>query len=208
MTANLQPPAVRRVLPSELDRAVGLLSRSFAEDPVLRWALKDGTEFPDALRVYFTFALKQQCAAHDALFVTEDWHGLAAWLPPSGLEALALPPLRLLRLLPVTLQCTGWGRLPRRLAITTAMEDRHPTSPPHWYLYFVGVEQEKRREGRATALLRTALGEVDRQHSPAYLEATNPDAVALYERLRFRVISQFRPRPDAPPLFGMWRDAQ
>lgn len=208
MTASRQPPAVRRVLPSELDRAVELLSAAFSEDPVLRWALRDGTTFPAGLRAFFSFAVRQQCAAYDTLFVTEDWHGLAAWVPPRGLAGLVLPPLRLLRLLPVALQCTGWGRLMRCLAISTAMEDRHPTSPPHWYLYFVGVEQGHRRQGRATALLRTALAEVDRDHAPAYLEATNPDAVALYESLRFRVISEFRPRPDAPPLFGMWRDAQ
>ena len=104
---------------------------------------------------------------------------------------------------PLLLNLTGVQRLSRGLALAGAMED-HP-SEPHYYLAFVAVAPNRQRHGLGSALLEESLVRVDRAGAPAYLENSNPRNLKLYEGLGFRVVKEVRARPEAPPLFAMWR---
>ena len=55
-----------------------------------------------------------------------------------------------------------------------------------------------------SALLHEVLDRADREHLPAYLEATSPRNRALYERHGFEVTGELR-CADCPPLWAMWR---
>ena len=114
---------------------------------------------------------------------------------------------RMLTLLPTLLKISGFSRMGRAMAMGEALEKHHPPEPPHWYLFFLGVAPELRGKGVGSTMLEATLKRVDEDGTPAYLDNSNPRNTRLYERAGFRVVSEYRARKDAPPIWGMWRDA-
>ncbi len=202
------PFAPRKATRAELGALAELLTDAFLDDPVLQWTLRDGRAFPGALRRYFDFALAEQCAPSDLMFVSgDDMRATAIWLPPSDLGVLATPPREMLRLIPKFLPILGISRLHRAMSLAMAMDAEHPHEP-HWYLYFLGVPPSQQGKGLGSAMMDATLPMVDARQMPAYLDNSNARNIPLYERYGFRVISEYRAREDAPPIWGMWRDAR
>ena len=50
-------------------------------------------------------------------------------------------------------------------------------------------------------------GDLDAEHAPAYLESSNPDNRAYYNRFGFEVTGEIV-MPDGPTLWPMWRAAR
>lgn len=192
---------------ADIPKLKTLLTDAFRDDPCLQWTFKSGAGFLPALDRYFDFALTRQCAQHDAMFMSTDANAAAVWLPPAGLAALSLPPLQMLRMLPRLISMTGFSRMTRAMATGDAMEKHHPPEPPHWYLFFIGVPSSARGLGLGSSILEASLRQVDAERMPAYLDNSNPKNTRLYERHGFRTVSEYRARKDAPPFWGMWRDA-
>ena len=193
---------------ADIPKLTPLLTDAFSDDPCLQWTFKSGAGYKPALAKYFDFALASQCAKHDAMFMSADGNAAAIWLPPAGLASLSLPPTQMLRMLPRLISMTGFSRLTRAMATGDAMEKHHPPEPPHWYLFFIGVHSGARGLGLGSAILEATLRHVDAEAMPAYLDNSNPRNTRLYERHGFRVVSEYRARKDAPPFWGMWRDAK
>ena len=208
LAARRAAAAPRKASAAEIPRLAALLAEAFAEDPVMSWGFREGAGHAGALKTYFTHALTRQCAQHDAMFVGPDMKSAAIWLPPSGLASLSLPMWRMALMLPTLLKVTGFSRLGRAAALGEAMEKHHPPDPPHWYLFFVGVAPDLRGKGVGSAILEATLGEADAAAMPAHLDNSNPKNTRLYERHGFRVVTEYRARKDAPPIWGMWRDAR
>ena len=83
----------------------------------------------------------------------------------------------------------------------------HPREVPHFYLSLLGTRAEHRGRGYGLDLLAKNLRRIDEAGMPAYLEASNPANVALYERHGFEVRGSFKLPGDGPEVFTMWRDA-
>jgi ribosomal protein S18 acetylase RimI-like enzyme len=83
------------------------------------------------------------------------------------------------------------------------MDASHPREP-HWHLPLIGVHPALQGQGIGSALLRHALATCDEQHLPAYLEATSPANVRLYERHGFQAIGRIQ-AADSPPVIPMLR---
>jgi ribosomal protein S18 acetylase RimI-like enzyme len=83
------------------------------------------------------------------------------------------------------------ARLPLAMALITLMEHPH-LREPHVYIPYLGVAPRSQGQGLGTALLRGTLDRCDGKRLPAYLEATSERNVALYERLGFRHLSEFK----------------
>ncbi len=77
---------------------------------------------------------------------------------------------------------------------------------PHAYLMFLGVSRAAQGHGVGSRLLKVGTDRCDAAGLPAYLETQTERAIALYRRHGFEVTSENRPRPDAPPLWSMWRE--
>lgn len=206
--ARLAAAAPRKAGQSDIPGLRALLTGAFADDPVMGWGFRGGSGHAQALDAYFAFALKRQCAQHDAMYVSGAMQGAAVWLPPDGVGSLSVPLWRMALLFPTLLKIAGWARLTRTMAMGEAMEKHHPPEPPHWYLFFLGVAPHLRGQGVGSAILEATLKRVDDDRRPAYLDNSNPKNTRLYERAGFRVVSEYRARKDAPPIWGMWRDAR
>ncbi len=75
------------------------------------------------------------------------------------------------------------------LSLFEQMAGFHPHEP-HWYIPLIGVDPVFQGRGYGSQLLQHGLVACDRDHQPAYLEATSPTNRSLYERHGFRVLGE------------------
>jgi GNAT superfamily N-acetyltransferase len=87
-------------------------------------------------------------------------------------------------------------------------EDAHPREEPHYYLSLLATDPRQSGHGFGLGLLAANLAAIDEEGMPAYLEASNPANVPLYERHGFRVIGHFDLPDGGPRVHTMWRDAR
>jgi len=185
---------VHRATIAERDELVHTLDAAFAADPVLAWLMPDperrgvlGTEF---FRISVDYCLP----------FGEVYRGGpagAVWLP-RGIGLDEETEKRFLGL--------GEETVDRWDACFSAMDAVHPREP-HAYLFLLGAEPVHQGRGLGSALLRHVTDRLDREGTPAYLEATCADNRRLYLRHGFVDCAEIL-LPDGPPMFPMWREAQ
>ncbi len=93
--------------------------------------------------------------------------------------------------------------LPDILAVLEQMSRYHP-SEPHWYLSLLGVDPLHQNQGYGSALLRHGLSRCDHDHTLAYLEASSPRSLPLYERHGFELLGTVQVGT-SPLIFPMRR---
>jgi ribosomal protein S18 acetylase RimI-like enzyme len=180
------------------------LSDAFADDVMFDWFLRADARRDEArLRL---FNLLVSALAFPAARIERPAAGGAAaiWMPFEALKPTPL--LTELRALPTLLFATGLARFGRLTATRETMDKHHPMERPHAYLQFLGVARAAQGRGIGSRLLKVGTDRCDAAALPAYLETQTERNIALYSRHGFKVTSENRPRPDAPPLWSMWRE--
>lgn len=96
----------------------------------------------------------------------------------------------------------------RFLAFDAAMAAHHPTEP-HRYIALVGTRPGLQGRGIASGLLEPISADLDRDQTPAYLEAVSVRTAQLYARFGFAASAEpFAIGPDGPFMQPMWRHPQ
>ena len=198
--------SIRRATPADVPNLARLFAAAFVRDPLFDWLARAGRQRQTALQSFFARILERRTLPHGETWVTADGLAAAAWIPPHA-QAAASRLTDDLRMLPVILGLTGLSRLPRGAAMAAAMESAHP-KVPYFYLAFIGVAPRMQGAGLGSALLRQTLARADAAGAGAYLENSNPRNLKLYQRAGFAVTREVKARPDAPPVFAMWRAAK
>ncbi|MET3525675.1 GNAT family N-acetyltransferase [Phenylobacterium koreense] len=180
------------------------LAAAFTTDPVFNWFLRADAQHDAARRKLFGM-LTAIGLADGEIWRPPAGGAAAIWLPSESLD-VPTPLLQELRTLPRILSVTGLSRFSRMSALRAKMDARHPKSPPHAYLWFVGVRPDAQGLGVGSRLLAHGLARIDEQGLPAYLESSSPANVPLYRRYGFEVIEVLKPTPDAPEMWAMWRE--
>ena len=186
---------IKTVTESDQASAIAAVVLAFGADPAARWTWPDPQQylvhFPE-----FVNALGGKAFAHGGAYRTDGYAGVALWLPPDVRpDEGALVAL---------LQSTGSASIQKDLfAVFEQMEGYHPRDP-HWYLPFIGVDPSQQGKGYGSALMKHTLDACDRDHTPAYLESSNPKNVPLYERLGFELLGTIQVGT-SPPIFPMLR---
>lgn len=168
---------------SERERCIAAQVVAFAADPLLRWMLPDPARylafFPRVLRHYGGRAFE-----HGSAYRTDDFSASAMWLPPGiGPDEDALGA--------VMQEAVDPERLDEVFGVLEQVGQAHPEEP-HWFLPAVGVDPMCQGRGYGSALLDRSLQACDRDHRVAYLEASNPRNVPLYQRFGFEVIGEIQ----------------
>ena len=189
-------PDLRAVAWSERDRCEAAMTMAFSSDPVARWAWPDPLQY---IRTFMPLVTLFGGKAHDhgSAYVIGDFFGVAQWLPPD-VQPDEGPIGELFE------QYMVEPKLGEVLSLFEQMAGFHPDEP-HWYLPLIGVDPMFQGRGYGSRLLQHALTVCDRDHQPAYLEATSPANRSLYERHGFRMLGEIR-SGDSPPLFPMLRE--
>jgi ribosomal protein S18 acetylase RimI-like enzyme len=183
---------------AELARCISTQILAFAADPLMRWALPDPERyvafFPTFLQHYGGQAFELGTA-----YRTQDYRGSAHWLPPGvGFDQEALGA--------VVQEAVAPERLDEVFGVLEAVGKAHPEEP-HWFLPVIGVDPSCQSRGYGSALLERSLAAVDADHRVAYLEASNPRSVPLYQRFGFEVIDEIQVGT-SPPVVPMRRAAR
>lgn len=191
-------PIIKAVTPANADQAVGTIVLAFSADPIARWFYPDPHEYllhlPGFVREFAGKAF-EQCSA----YYIDGYLGAALWLPPDvHPDETALAAL-LQRTIPEKNQ-------QEIFAFIEQMDRSHP-SEPHWYLPMIGVDPAQQGKGYGSALLKHALERCDDEGKLAYLEASSPKSIPLYQRHGFELVSTIQVG-SSPPLFPMVRKPQ
>jgi ribosomal protein S18 acetylase RimI-like enzyme len=172
-----------------------VLVLAFAADPMARWTWADPATYlahwPAFVRAFGGKAFDRG-SAH----LAADRSGAALWLPPGvdpDEEAMG-----------AIINRTAPAQLQGDIAALLQQMGRYHPSEPHWYLPLIGVDPARQGRGLGSALMRHALAACDRDRVPAYLEASNPQNTALYERHGFERLGTIQ-AGNSPPLFPMLR---
>lgn len=194
--------AVRSAHRSDVTTLAAVLGRAFHDDPVMRWILPDDGRRARALpRLFAAITRHHHLPGGGAdVAVGDDLGAAALWDAPGSWRQT---PREELRMLPAVLLAFG-RHAARGRQMVELMKEHHPDEP-HWYLAVIGSDPSVRGGGYAHALMRSHLEQVDAEHAPAYLESSNPDNIAYYERFGFEVTGELRLPGDGPVMTPMWR---
>jgi len=188
-------PIIKTVTPASADQAIETVVLAFSADPVARWFYPNPHQYllhlPSFVRAFAGKAFE-----HNSAYYVDGYLAAALWLPPgvhpdeSALVAL------LQRTIPEENQ-------QEIFAFMDQMDSSH-RSEPHWYLPMIGVDPAKQGNGHGSGLLKHALERCERERRLAYLEASSPKSVPLYQRHGFELVGTIQVG-SSPPLFPMLR---
>lgn len=180
------------------------LSDAFADDVMFDWFLRTDSRRDEARLRLFNLLVSRLAFPAGLIERPAAGGAAAVWMPFESLTPMPL--LTELRALPTLLFTTGLARFGRLTAMRETMDKHHPMDRPHAYLQFLGVARVAQGRGIGSRLLKVGTDRCDAAGLPAYLETQTERNIALYSRHGFKVTGENRPRPDAPPLWSMWRE--
>ena len=192
---------------SDLAGVAADLAAAFTDDVMFDWFMRDDHRRAAALSRFFRTVVETMAFGAARIDRPAGGGAAAIWMP----YAAVIEPTSWraeLAILPALLHATGLRRFGRLLAVREDMDKHHPMDRPHAYLWFLGVNPAAQGRGIGSRLLKSATDRLDAAGEAAYLETQTERNIALYVRHGFTVISEHRPRPDAPMLWSLWRDAQ
>jgi GNAT superfamily N-acetyltransferase len=188
-------PMIKSATTADEAAIIAVITLAFSTDPVTRWVRPDPqqylTHFPTAVRAFGGKAF-----AHGSAYYVEGYAGAALWLPPEVQTAEEEQSS-------VIQSTVGKREQGDLLAVVEQMRSYHPKEP-HWYLPLMGIDPIHQGHGYGSALMAHALRPCDQTQTLAYLEATSPRNMSLYQRHGFEVLGTIQVGK-SPPLFPMLR---
>jgi ribosomal protein S18 acetylase RimI-like enzyme len=197
-----EDPRPRVASPQDRDVVVEILVSAFYDDPTWSWAFPDPSlRAGQHRRLWGLFV--EGAMRYPWVWLSQGDNSTSVWIPPDGTD---LSEEQEAALEPAIVEMLGADAAPV-LAGLELFDRAHPREEPHFYLSLLGTRAGARGRGYGLDLLAGNLRRIDESGMPAYLEASNPANVALYERHGFEVHGSFTLPADGPEIFTMWRDA-
>lgn len=194
-------PPVRPARAEDLPELARMLTRAFADDPVVSWAWRPEGRRPRALEHFQATRLRQLIAGGE-VWTTEDRSCAALWALPGRWQ----PSVReTLEVFPAFAHPALVWRLPLVMAGWLNVERLHPREPPHYYLAVLGTDPSMQGRGLGSALMAPVLEQCDRDGVAAFLESSKERNIDFYARHGFRVVQELD-LPRGPRIWKMWRD--
>ena len=187
-------PNIVKATSEDLERVKGVLKLGFASDALLRWVFPDASSFLKSFDIWME-EFSKIAFENDIVYTEKKFYGASLWHPPGAhFDNSALAP---------TFASIPHDRIEVVIKFFEEFEKYHPEDA--WYLPFIAVDPAKQRQGIGSFLLKEALKIIDEKNERAYLEASNEQNKALYERHGFVEIGRVQ-FEDSPPAFPMIRD--
>ena len=187
-------PTIIKANSKDLERVKGVLKLGFASDALLRWVFPDASSFLKSFDIWME-EFSKIAFENDIVYSEKNFYGSSLWHPPGGqFDSSALDS---------TFASIPHDRIEVVIKFFEEFEKYHPEDA--WYLPFIAVDPAKQRQGIGSFLLKEALQMIDEKNDRAYLEASNEQNKALYERHGFVEIGRVQ-FEDSPPAFPMIRD--
>jgi GNAT superfamily N-acetyltransferase len=194
---------LRSATSTDVTKLASVMARAFYDDPPLVWMLPNPATRLGRVNRMFAAIIGIEALRYGGIDMAcsgEEVLGGAIWLPPGHWHPGFREQIRSVPIHAWALTA-AWGR---GAQFGHALEDAHP-SEPHWYLKAIGVDPAWQGRGVASLLLRSRLRGCDQDRQPAYLEASKPDGVPLYEHFGFQRTGNLGMPQGAPVITAMWR---
>jgi GNAT superfamily N-acetyltransferase len=191
----MSDPFIRTAIAADAERCLATLTLAFSGDPPCRWAWPDPQQYLEAFP-RFARAFGGRAIDHGTAHYYEGFSGVALWLPPGA----APDEESLVKMIEDTVTDERKGAM---FSMFEQMDALHPLEA-HWHLPLIGVDPAHQGKGIGSALLSHILNVCDDQNVPAYLEATSPRNVPLYERHGFEAVGSIQVA-DSPQIIPMLR---
>jgi GNAT superfamily N-acetyltransferase len=169
--------------PEDKARLLQTLVLGFSADPMARWASPDAALYLDRRGEFFD-AFGGAAFDHGTAFVADDGAAVATWLPP-GVKPDGE------RMSAILAEQTPPGRMDEMNALFARMDEFH-LREPHWYLPLIAADPARQGQGLGTALMEAAIGRIDADGRPAYLESSSPRNVPFYQRFGFECSGEIK----------------
>jgi ribosomal protein S18 acetylase RimI-like enzyme len=167
-----------------------MLARAFFDDPLSVFMLPDAAERARRLPWLFERVVRYGLL-YGEVEVTPDGAGVAVWLRPGQTRITAW---RMLRAGLLSAQRhLGREALVRLTAFSRRIDAVGKDLLPerHWYLWTIGVEPARQRQGIGSAVIRPGLARADAAGLPCALDTVTEADVAFYMTHGFRVTAEF-----------------
>ncbi len=194
---------IRRVGAADRLAVGSTIAAAFFDDPTTRWLIPDLERRHQLVEPMFAL-YADAYIPHGDVYLTADDMGAAVWLTP-GTELLT--PEQEETFGAAIQQLAGSDVAGRLFQMEEIFASHHPAEP-YFYMQFLATVPGFQSRGIGSAFLRRMLAEADREHRPAYHEATTPRNRALYERHGYVNLGEIAVPNGGPTLWRMWRDAR
>ena len=188
-------PKIFKAPSKDLERVKGVLKLGFASDALIRWVYPDASSYLKCFDIWME-EFSKIAFENNIVYSEENFYGSSIWHPP-GVEfddSVLLP----------TFDYVPSDRIEVVTRFFEEFKKYHPKDA--WYLAFIAVDPAQQRKGIGSFLLKEALQMIDANGDRAYLEASNEQNKALYERHGFEEIGRVQ-FEDSPPAFPMIRES-
>jgi ribosomal protein S18 acetylase RimI-like enzyme len=187
-------PKIVQASITDSERVKGVHKLGFASDALLRWVFPDASSFLKCFDIWME-EFSKIAFENNIVYSEENFFGSSLWHPPGvEFDNSALEP---------TFEYIPSDRIEVVVKFFEEFEKYHPEDA--WYLSFIAVDPAQQRKGIGSFLLKEALQMIDERGDRAYLEASNEQNKALYERHGFVEIGRVQ-FEDSPPAFPMIRE--
>ncbi|WP_147916738.1 GNAT family N-acetyltransferase [Ruania zhangjianzhongii] len=173
-----------------------VIATAFHRLAVSKWLVADPEERFAAQRGQFGIIV-EHAAEHGRIYLDADHRAAAVWLDYT--QPIPEPADYDRRLFDLCGPHT-----PRFAALDVAFEENHPRVA-HQHLAFMAVLPEYQEQGLGSELVAAHHEVLDREGTPAYLEAANLRVARMYGKWGYRIISRID-LPGGPSMWPMWRD--
>jgi len=188
-------PNIVKASSKDLEHVKGVLKLGFASDALIRWVYPDASSYLKCFDMWME-EFSKIAFENNIVYSEENFYGSSLWHPP-GVEfddSVLLP----------TFEYVPSDRIEVVTRFFEEFKKYHPEDA--WYLPFIAVDPSQQRKGIGSFLLKEALQMIDANSDRAYLEASNEQNKALYERHGFVEIGRVQ-FEDSPPAFPMIRES-
>jgi ribosomal protein S18 acetylase RimI-like enzyme len=186
--------------PQNKQRAVDVLVRSFAKDPVSNYV----SPAEGSRKAFFQLSVNY-LAAHTYLY--EENKAAAVWFKSgeankNGIWQLLLSPLCTMKMLYYSSLRRG-GELMNVMDNIDKVEKQKLSSyPKYYYIYFLAVDPDHQGQGLGSKLLKEIISRADSENCPVLLEASSERNRKLYLSHGFEEFDVFTMRDD--PNVKLW----
>lgn len=176
-----------------------VLASAFAEAPTIRWAVPEPAEREAVTAAQFAIVVDHARTNGGVLTAGAPGPatGAVVWLDRTA-DPAPIPDYEE-RLREAT------GKYRDRFAELDALLTENRPDEPHCYIALVGVLAAARGRSVASAMLDRIHRGLDRDGTPAYLEAASESAAKLYRRHGYRDHGEPLRLSGGPALYPMWR---
>jgi ribosomal protein S18 acetylase RimI-like enzyme len=201
MTAQAEVVSLQ---PSQLAAAGDVLARAFLDDPLGVYLFPNEAKRLEQLRWLYRGSTRY-AHRYGETYASEQVSGVALWLPPERPHPSQLGMIRVgMGLAPFKF---GLGWLRRSVAAMNVLDEAHrrDVAPRHWYLFLLGVDPDRQRQGFGRRLIEPVLTQAAASGVTCYVDTTNERNVAFYRRHGFEVVTAGEVPNGGPRFWTMTR---